>query len=152
MRELKLTKGLVALLDDEDFEEACRYMWYADAGPWTTYAKTDQIAGRPRLHTFIMQPLKPLVVDHIDKNGLNNTRENLRIVSQGVNSAMMVRRNGIRAKYRGVYEHGKGYIAQITVAYKKHYLGFFPTAEEAALAFNEASLRLRGEGFPLNAP
>lgn len=131
-----------ALVDDCD-EYLLKYRWYLDANPWTNYAKTDHLPGRPRMHQVIMQPPKGLVVDHLDKNGLNCQRSNLEVVSQSTNS---FRNSARRSKvpFRGVYLHECGkYCAEITVMYKKTYLGLYDTPEEAHEAYLVAVRRLR---------
>jgi len=150
MQEIILTQNKVALIDDEDYEKIASYNWYADWGSWTCYAKTDQLEGRPRMHVVLLTPAKGFYVNHIDGNGLNNQRNNIEIVSASTNAAKSKRRYTAQNKYRGVEFNGYVYFARITVNYKKYYLGSFHSPEEAALAFNKASLSLRGPGHPLN--
>ncbi len=148
-----LTKGLKAFISPEDIERVKSLRWYADCNPWTDYAKTDQAEGRPRLHVYIMQPTYGHVVHHKDNNGLNNTRSNLEVITQAEHSRLSkLRRNKTTSKYRGVYFHkptGK-YAAEITLNYKKHYLGLFETEEQAATAYNNAALNLFGKDCLLN--
>jgi AP2 domain/HNH endonuclease len=151
--EIQLSKGLAAIVDDEDYEYLVRVPWYADVGKWTAYAKTDRLPRRPRMHVAIMKPQGRLIVHHKDGNGLNNRRSNLEIMTQLEHSRLSSLRKTKRdSQYRGVCIHkctGK-YAAEITFNYKKMYLGLFDTEEEAAMAYNEASLRLFGDKAVLN--
>src|SRR6478609_1220797 len=128
MAEIALARGLIALLDDYDYDVLSKYHWYPDVGPWTTYAKTDDLAGRPRLHKVIMNPPKGMVVDHLNRDGLDNRRDNLEIVTNSVNSFRALKPLG-RVPFRGVHKHTSDrFYAQITVNYQKHYLGIYDTA------------------------
>jgi hypothetical protein len=128
MKEIILTKGFIAFVSDEDFDFVVHYSWYADAGKWTTYAKNDKLPGRPRLHTAIMKPENKLIVHHRDGNGLNNTRENLEIMTQ--------------------MEHAR--LSKLRRTKAKFYLGLFDTEQEAALAYNQKSFELFGDKAVFN--
>jgi hypothetical protein len=105
------------------------------------------------LHRLILGVNHPkLVVDHIDGNPLNNSRENLRVCTSRENSRNMGKRTG--AKYRGVNyrKDRKTWRAVIKVDYKFIHLGTFDTAEEAAYAYDQAALRYFGEFARTNFP
>jgi hypothetical protein len=89
-------------------------------------------------------------IDHRDRNGLNNQRNNLRLATrqqQAANSEWK-RPNG----YRGIWKKGNRWIARITVDLKGRYLGSFKTGEEAAAAYDAAALAAFGEFSVLNFP
>lgn len=101
MKEIPLTKGMVALVSDDDYERVSKYKWYASLESRGTkwYAiRRETVDGKRlkiRMHRFIMS-LPPgkddeRVVDHKDHNSLNNQRENLEIITQTEN---MERSNG----------------------------------------------------------
>ena len=147
MQEIRLTKGYCAIIDDVDYPLVSQYKWYADVSQWNVYAKSDQPPGRPRMHVFIIQPPAGFVVNHIDRDGLNNTRDNLESMTQGRHSRLSSRRKNAKGKYRGVYQRtSNSFYAAIWVNYEKHYLGIFSSEVEAALAYNEAGKQLLGIG------
>lgn len=158
MREIPLSNSkLIALVDDEDFESINGYTWRllcSKAGG--TYAVASP---RPRiiayLHRIILQAPKGLVVDHIDGNGLNNQRSNIRLATHSQNHAWGSDRKFKlnTSGYRGVYPHSRHpqkWCAQIVVRGKTRYLGIFDCPEAAALKVNEAALQYFGEFARLN--
>lgn len=137
---IAISQGLFAIVDVEDYRQLAQFSWYADVGKWGVYAKTDQIPGRPKMHCVIMQPQKGLVVHHKDHNGLNNQRNNLEVLT---NSENMLRRKKWDA---GVYYHkhtGK-WVAEVTINYKKIYLGLYPNkiaALQARMTYLEERIK-----------
>lgn len=97
MREIKLTRGLVALVSDSDFEMVNHYKWYAnpchmgsegkDRAP--KYYARSYIVGY--MHRFILEAPGEYVVDHIDGNSLNNQRGNLRLLTKAENARLVKR-------------------------------------------------------------
>ncbi|EEX2868914.1 endonuclease [Escherichia coli] len=88
-----------------------------------------------------------LWIDHIDGDPLNNAISNLREVTKEQNQANMIPRKKTKSGYKGVHPRvdNKGFWATIRCNGKSHYLGQFNTAEEAAKAYNAASLELHGK-------
>jgi hypothetical protein len=87
MKEIPLTQGKVALIDDEDYEKICTGKWCAQYAPWTFYSH-GKVPGRKKIismHRFIMGDPENKEIDHINGNGLDNRKENLRIVSRQEN-------------------------------------------------------------------
>lgn len=91
LKEIKLTQGMWAKVSDEDFEWLNQYKWHAHLskrrGKRKWYArgwmsKTERIY----MHRFIKKAKRHLVVDHIDGDGLNNQRENLRCCTVATNN------------------------------------------------------------------
>jgi hypothetical protein len=98
MKELLLTQGKVALVDDEDFEYVSQWKWHAQRDRGTWYAKRRD---GTKLHRIIMKTPVDLEVDHRDKNGLNCQKYNMRNCTHSQN---MHNRNFI-GKYKGVWIH-----------------------------------------------
>lgn len=134
--------GMCALVDDEDAESVLTYAWYPLRKPYATYART-LVAGNRSvyLHRFIMGVERGdrRQVDHINHDGLDNTRGNLRVVNQHRN---MANRKGAQARsitgVLGVSPHSRnpGVLVRCTVDGEPHYLGVYATAVEGALARN----------------
>jgi len=100
MREIPLTNGKVALVDDSDYEWLAQRKWsYQKGSKYTGYAvRTDYSAERPKtlsMHGEIVKPAAGLEVDHINHDGLDNRRANLRAVTHSEN---MRNQRGYRIK------------------------------------------------------
>lgn len=171
MREIPLSRGKVALVDDEDYERVSKFTWTANPGRpkrhapelnWRAARWTGPKAG-PRhviyLHQEILGPVPPgSVIDHINGNGLDNRRANLRICSSKENVRSMHARRG-RSGFKGVFEkHPKNcvlkkpFLAQIVVDQKQINLGYYATADEAARVYDAAAKKYFGEFAQLNFP
>ncbi len=160
--EIPLSKGYVALIDDEDVDLVLGFnpKWHVREGPRTQYAnayaqgKRDE--GHMLMHRLILNAPPGVPVDHIDRNGLNNTRKNLRLAYGSINQINAVQRN--RTGFRGVtlWNGGRQWAAQIripgSVGRKKTYLGAFRSPEEAAAAYDAAARIHHGEAAILNFP
>ena len=143
---------MVALVDDKDFDRVNAFSWIARRTHNVIYAvRSDTHRGTTYLHRFILEPQEDEKIDHIDHNGLNCTRGNMRIVSHQAN--MINRRTSNETGYRGVYHEKRTdrYCAQIKDLKGNRYsLGTFDTPEEAAHAYNEAARLYHGEFARLN--
>ena len=154
MRKIKLTQGKIALVDDEDYERVNQYKWYASSYP---YAQRKKDKSTQSMHRFILELSDPKIsVDHINHNGLDNRRENMRICSQSENLRNRNKSENLSSKYKGVYfsRHAQKFKAQIQwKKNKKHiskYLGYFDSEESAAIAYNVAAKKYFGEFAKLN--
>lgn len=143
MREIPLTRGKVALVDDEDFEHLSHFKWNAHKCRNTYYAtRQSRVAdGRARfirMHIEIVGTPVGMVTDHINGNGLDNRRKNLRIVTNRENAQ---NRHVLKtSKYPGVTwqkEPGK-WSARIMIDGRVRSLGLFSDEEKAADAYLNA--------------
>jgi hypothetical protein len=150
-REIPLTRGLVAIVDAADYDDLSQFKWFVSAndksGPYAVRsARTQGRRTKERMHRRLL-PTAP-IVDHINGNGLDNRRSNLRAVTTAQN---MRNRSGLDASntsgYRGVHwrKDVQKWRAWIRVDYRGWHLGLFDTAEEAAHAFDAAALQLFGD-------
>lgn len=158
MKEIQLTRSMVALVDDADFDHLNQRKWIATKEHQSFYAKRRcKIGGKSTITSmhrvlFNLKPGDRLFVDHKDHNGLNNQRSNLRLVTHSQNACN--RRSGVRAssKYLGVSFHKGTRKWTATLGKDKRiiYLGVFETPELAAVAYNEAAKKYHGEFANLN--
>ena len=162
MKEIVLSKGKdVALVDDEDYEWLSQFKWYLlTSGVHTklkyafTKSKNDYKAGAVAMHRLIMNAAKGQIVDHKDRDGLNNQRSNLRFASATQNQHNRPGSPLSSSKYKGVYwsDENNGWVASISVDYKNLVLGTFNVEEEAALAYDRKAREVQGEFAFLNFP
>src|SRR6185295_18688937 len=135
VKEIPLSKGKVALVDDEDFEMLMHRRWYFSLG----YARNDvKIDGKRvvlRMHRLVMGASKGQYVDHIDGDTLNNQKSNLRFCTLAQNR-MNSRKSTLNScGLKGVsYSYGK-WVAHIGVDRKTMAIGRFSTKEEAHEAY-----------------
>lgn len=155
MKEIQLGRGYVALVDDEDYERVNAHKWYIFNPQLskTTYAQRN---ARPvgLMHRFILDAPEGTRVDHVDGNGLNNVRSNLRLASHADN--MRNRRKAVNntSGYIGVYwdKHKSKWRARVRVNNKNNHIGYFDDLVLAAKARDTAALDLHGEFAVLNFP
>ena len=163
--EIPLTMGLVAKVDPEDYERVSKYRWCAQigrrrCGPDVYYAKNGKvrICGKwviTLMHRYIMRLSRgdKREVDHINGNGLDNRRCNLRIVSKSQNGVNQSYTIG-SSRYKGVswYKRRKRWVAYITKDYKRICIGYYNNEKEAAIARDKKALELFGRVAKLNLP
>lgn len=157
MKKLCLTQNRIALVDDEDFENASIYSWCV-GGPKRKQFVHAYIEGKNiKLHRFIMKPKSSKEqIDHINHNIFDNRKSNLRICNNSQNQANK-RKYSIKhkeLKYKGVsYTDGSKknpYQAKIRFNKTTYCLGVFPTQELAASAYNIKATELQGEFANIN--
>jgi hypothetical protein len=156
-----LTHGKFALVDADDIEKISAHKWYVtqkgDIASNSVYAlRTDYSSGKPiqvLMHHVILPPPEDMFIDHINRNGLDNRRANLRIATQTENARNAKRRKNNRTGYIGVkpYRRG-GFEVAIRDGKKDVYLGLFADAVEGAIFRDVAALELHGEFAALNFP
>jgi len=154
VRYIPLTKNQFAIVDAADYERLSRYTWSASHCGRTFYAARNA-GGRPVLmHRMIMRPPKGMVVDHIDGNGLNNRRSNLRICTRAENNRNRRPAPGGSSRFRGVYRcrTADRWIANLSVNNRTVYVGLFADEVEAALARDAAARKHHGPYAWLNFP
>lgn len=145
---------IFALVDDCDYKELSQYNWHKTK---SGYASRYVGGGRNNrvciyMHRQIMDPPKDMVVDHKNRNTLDNTRGNLRITNQSRNMQNARPRNKATSRYKGVHwnsYHGL-WSANIQANNRKVYLGRYVTQKDAALAYNDAAKKYFGEFALLN--
>lgn len=138
MKSIQLSRGLFAVVDDSDYELIAKYKWSAGSIKGYPYALRREGNKTILLHRFIMNTYDPnVIIDHIDRNTLNNTRNNLRIANKSINARNKKARG--TSQFMGVSLHrGKKWIAHIKIDGKYKHLGSFDDEKQAALAYNKA--------------
>lgn len=154
MKEIQLTQGQIALVDDEDFEYLSAFKWFANKHRNTYYAgrQSSRINGLQRtqlMHCIIMNHKG---IDHIDCNGLNNQKNNLRICTNSQNAMNRIPIKGTSSKYKGVSFHNrdKKWYSYIKKNQKLINLGTFINEVDAAKAYDKKAIELFGEFAHLN--
>ena len=149
MKEIKLTKGYVALVDDADYKLATQFKWVAnvrknrDGSVKNVYA----LSNGTYLHRLLLGIADPEVeVDHKDHNGLNCQRYNLR-VAENKNQQNARMRKDNASGFKGVHlrKDRGNYVSYIKFEGKRIHLGTFSDPLEAACAYDMAAVRLFGE-------
>jgi len=153
-RLIPVKGGPFAIVDAADYEAISKYQWYARHTPTTCYAMARHKGKFIQMHRLITDVPRRLVVDHIDRNGLNNTRKNLRLCRQAENARNQGPRPGGTTKYKGVswHAHRRKFRARITYEGKEHSLGYFTDEKEAARAYDKKANELFGRFAYLNFP
>lgn len=163
MKEIQLTKGKVAIVDHQDFETISKYKWHANKRGDLWYASAYINKKITKMHRLIMdcKLFDKQIVDHIDGNGLNNQRINLRICTHSDNMKNRCSSKNGTSKYLGVCFYlktsGKGniakyptYRAELQKNGKRMFVKDFKDEIEAAKAYNEAAIKYHGEFARLN--
>lgn len=155
MKEIKLTRGQVALVDDDDFERINAYKWYAE---WHRDTKTfyatralprDKNGKRTTIymHRAILCAESHMQVDHINHDTLNNKKENLRLCTSSQNNANHRQQSNNTSGFKGVSwdKRRHKWLAQISVNTKRRNLGRYSNITDAILAYDTAAVDANGE-------
>jgi hypothetical protein len=154
VKEIPLTQGKFAVIDDEDYELVAAFNWkYSNKG---YAAKNYQEDGKYKtllMHRLIMSPKDGVFIDHIDGNPLNNKRSNLREVTNRQNclNQKITKRN--TSGYKGVCwsKFNKKWAATVRDSNQKQvHLGYFDNKHDAARMYNFWASDLYGEFARLN--
>jgi len=155
---IPLSQDKFAIVDAEDYEWLSNYKWCASRKKRVFYARRNERRTRRQIimHRFILNAPKGLFVDHINHNGLDNRRSNLRLCTRTENNRN--RRPNVQpnqsSKYKGVSFDKKRNLfrAFIYRNKKQYYLGSFKNETDAAKAYDKKAKELFGEFAYLNFP
>lgn len=162
MKEIPLTQGYVALVDDDDYDRIVTHKWYAaidsggrtrfDGAPYVTARRDGTVDGKKRaiiMHREIMG-LKygdPRKVDHLSGDPLRNLKSEMTIVTNKENIRRQKISKNNTSGFKGCYSKKGRWQAGIRVDRKYIYLGSFSTKEEAARAYDKAAIQYFGHDF-----
>ena len=153
MKEILLTQGRVAIVDDEDFEELSKRGWHYN-GRYATGVSSRKLGKRKTIymHVKIIGKVAGLEVDHINGNPLDNRRGNLRLVTKEQNARNTIPREKTSSKYKGVYwfNSQRKWRARICCEGKEHSLGMYESERDAAWVYNVWAESMFGEHARLN--
>jgi hypothetical protein len=149
--EIPLSRGMVALVDSEDVDRVSLHTWRAikQCRVWYAFAK---VGGRDlSLHRFVLEAKSGQVVDHINRDGLDNRKTNLRFCTRGEN-----RRNAIgwperrKSRFKGLSLNKGRWQVRIKLNRKTICLGTYADEVDAAKAYDRAAVVIHGDFARLN--
>lgn len=154
MKEIALTRGLVALVDDGDYEWLSQYKWHATSTGYASATVRDASKKSGYSHIYMHRMILGIVDDpeavgdHVDGNRCNNQRANLRRCNDSQNQCNRGAGRNSRSGMKCVTQRSSGkWYAYIKLQGKKKHLGSFGTAEEAYVAYCAAARQAHGEFF-----
>lgn len=150
--ELLLTNGEIAHVDDEDYSKLSVRKWYCIKTKTGRKVVTSGENGITLLvHREILNYHGTLDVDHVDRNGLNNRKVNLRLCTRQENSMNRALNTNNTSGYKGVCKHKNGlWRAYINIDTIQENIGFYASKQMAAWAYNHAAKKYFGEFAFLN--
>jgi hypothetical protein len=145
--------GYSILIDDEDIEIISLKKWKVEKNIKSNLYYVRTISEKNiYMHKYLLSCPIGMEVDHIDGNGLNNKKENLRIATHQQNNFNKKPYANNKVGLKGVREDRGKFIATITHNYKTIYIGSYKTKEEAGIAYDKKALECFGDFAYLNYP
>jgi len=151
---IPLTQGKFAIVDAEDYDWLSQYKWCAAKDRYTFYAHRGSSGTTVTMHRVIMRAPKGVMCDHINHNGLDNRKSNLRLCTNAQNQYNKSPKKGCASRYKGVVwrRDCKKWRARIGFKRKRIHLGDFDDQMDAAMAYDDKAVELFGEFAYLNFP
>jgi len=160
-RRIRLNRGKFTIVDPDDYFEQAKYKWYAVRDGQQFYARRSfrTKEGKKRhiqMHQQILKVPDGMMVDHINRKGLDNRNANLRpatAAQNALNRGKISSRNTV-SKFKGIAScvGRRGWQARMRVDGKLRFLGYFYDEVEAAKAYDRAARKCHGEFAALNFP
>jgi hypothetical protein len=151
-RKIPLTQHKFALVDPEDYAELARHKWCAAKQGNSWYAVRSEHGRQLRMHRVILNAPPHRVVDHIDHDGLNNVKHNIRPCTRSQNARNQRPQQGRSSRYIGVCwsKRERKWYSRIQNNGRQRSLGLFQDERAAARARDAAAIALHGEFAHLN--
>jgi len=143
-----MADGSFFIFDKDDLSLVSNYTWSLARG----YVRTLRAGKTLLLHRLITQVRDRIQVDHINQDKMDNRKSNLRVATHEQNQWNRGRRCDNTSGFNGVcFDKRSGlYMAYINANHQRYYLGYFSTPHQAALAYDQAAVKLHGEFACLN--
>lgn len=150
--------GVFAEVDDDDYERVSSIKWSVEVRKNVKYAiasviKENGVHSTIRMHRFVLGAKRGQIVDHADRNGLNNQKRNLRFCTNSQNAANTEKRGGgFYSEYKGVSwcKRFRCWVATIRIGKSQKKLGNFDSEEAAAAHYDDAAMAEFGEFAVVN--
>ncbi|MCG7852853.1 MAG: HNH endonuclease, partial [Methanosarcinaceae archaeon] len=160
-RRIRFSGPRYAKVDPEDYERLAGYEWFCAKRRGNFYgARMGAIGesgkrGIVYMHREVIEVGKGMVADHVNHDGADNRKANLRAATRGENGCnKRMRRVAGTSKYKGVmFKKSRGkWVARIGVGGRQIHLGYFEDEIDAAKAYDNAARKYHGEFAALNFP
>lgn len=152
MREIPLTQGKFAIVDDSDYEELMRWKWcyrsgYALRSEHVCMRDGKQIQKTILMHRVINKTPEALETDHINGNTLDNRKSNLRNATHAQNLRNQRQRNRNKSGFKGVSFEKRRSLWRAVISFEGKYMhiGYYETARAASDAYKKAAAEYFGE-------
>jgi hypothetical protein len=146
MKTIPLTQNKFAIVDDEDYEILKNIKWHAQVSKNNTwYAKSRIDRKVVAMHRFICKPSGEYQIDHINGDGLDNRKSNLRACLNSQNTLNRKMSSKNTSGFKGVHKSRDRFRACIRANGKRFHLGYYKSPELAAVAYDDAAVIHCGE-------
>lgn len=159
MQYIELTQGKRAMVDDEDYDYLKQWKWYAYANGRTYYARRNTLSREHEskrktvlMHRDILSIPSGMEPDHVNHNGLDKRKANLRVCLHSQNIQGQQPQKNCESHYKGVFRHYGNWRARIRAGGKKTNLGTYALEIDAARAYDAKAKELFGKYAYLNLP
>jgi hypothetical protein len=146
MKIIKLTQGKLAIVDDEDYVRLSKHKWQFNKGYAVRSVKVGGKSVKEHMHRVVLRVRDSSLVDHINRNPLDNRKCNLRLATHKQNSINSYNPRGASG-YKGVSKYN---CSKWQVYVGSRYIGLFSNKEDAAVAYNSAAKEVYGKFAALN--
>lgn len=152
-RYIKLSSGQYTVVDADDYADLSKSKWHVFTSPErnTSYAQSRRNSKTVRMHRLVTNAGRGQHVDHINRDGLDNRKSNLRLATRSQNQANSTKQKNNKSGYKGVHADGKKWRARLRHNGVNYYLGLFKNPVDAAKAYDAKAFELSGAFALLNA-